>query len=99
MKADRGWSDPAGRAIGCSLLVACVVFSGTEAVPEEVKHEGDVTEDGRGVIGFGTETGGESDGTGVTRLDTEAGNVQDTGYETPRDPDGELIGCEGKALT
>jgi len=33
-------------------------FSGTEAVPEEVKHEGDVTEDGRGAIGFGTGTGG-----------------------------------------
>ena len=76
-----------------------MVFSGTEAVPEEVKHEGDVTEDGRGAIGFGTGTGGESDGTGVTRSDTEAGTVQDTGDETPREPDGELIGCEGKAPT
>ena len=55
-----------GRAIGCSQLAACVVFSGTETVPEEKKHGGDVTEDGRGVIGFGTGTGGESDGTGVT---------------------------------
>src|SRR5882724_4299026 len=99
MKADRGRSDPMGRAIGCSLLVACVVFSGTEAVPEEVKHEGDVTEDGRGAIGFGTGTGGESDGTGVTRSDTEAGTVKDTGDETPRESDGELIGCGGKAPT
>src|SRR5882724_9370292 len=99
MKADRGRSDPMGRAIGCLLLVACVGFSGTGAIPEEVKHEGDVTEDGRGAIGFGTGTGGESDSTGVTRSDTEAGTVQDTRDETPRDPDGELIGCEGKAPT
>ena len=55
MKADRGRSDPMGRAIGCLQLVACVVFSGTEAVPEEMKHGGDVTE-----------TGGEGDGPGVT---------------------------------
>ena len=55
-----------GRAIGCSQLVACLVFSGTETVPEEMKHGGDVTEDGPWAIGFGIETGGEGDGTGVT---------------------------------
>ena len=55
MKADHGRSDPMGRAIGCLRLVACVVFSGAEVVPEETKHGGDVTE-----------TGGEGDGTGVT---------------------------------
>src|SRR5882724_11631425 len=88
MKADRGRSDPMGRAIGCSRLIACVVFSGTEAVPEEWKHGGDVTE-----------TGSEGDGTGVTGSDTEAGTVQDIGDETARGPDGELIGCKDMALT
>src|SRR5882724_7476986 len=88
MKVDGGWSNPMGRAIGCSRLVACVVLSGTEAVPEEMKHGGDITE-----------AGGEGDGTGVTQLDTEAGTVQDIGDETPRRPYGELIGCEGMAPT
>ena len=88
MKADCGRSDPTGRAIGCSRLVACVVFSGTEAVPEETKHGGDVTE-----------TGGEGDSTGVTQSDTEAGTVQDIGDETPRGPNGELIGREDMAPT
>src|SRR5882724_1617755 len=88
MKVDHGWSDPTGRAIGCLQLVACVVFSGTEAVPEETKHGGDVTE-----------AGGEGDGTGVTQSDTEAGTVQDIGDETLRGPNGELIGCEDMAPT
>src|SRR5882724_6256197 len=86
MKADRGQSDPTARAIGCLRLIACVVFSGTEAVPEETKHGGDVTE-----------TGGEGNGTGVTRSDTEAGTVQDLGDETPRGPDRELIRHEDMA--
>jgi len=63
-----------------------VVISGTEVVPEETKHGGDVTE-----------MGGEGDGTGVTQSDTEAGTVQDIGDETPRGPDRELIGCEDMA--
>src|SRR5882724_2952756 len=88
MKADHGQSNPTGRAIGCSQLIACVVFSRTEAAPEETKHGGDITE-----------AGSEGDGTGVTRLDTEAGTVQDIGDETPRGPDRELIGCEDMALT
>src|SRR5882724_13437607 len=88
VKADHGRSDPMGRALGCSRLIACVVFSGTEAVPEETKHGGDVTE-----------TGSEGDSTGVTRSDTEAGTVQDIGDKTPRGPDGELIGCKDMALT
>src|SRR5882724_7459034 len=88
MKAARGRSDPTGRATGCSRLIACVVFSGTEAVPEETKHGGDITE-----------TGGEGDSRGVTRLDTEAGTVQDVGDETPRGPNGELIGHEDMAPT
>src|SRR5882724_6430829 len=88
MKVDHRWSDPMGRAIGCSRLVACVVFSGTEAVTEETKHGGDITE-----------TGGEGDSTGVTQSDTEAGTIQDIGDETPRGPDGELIRCEDMAPT
>src|SRR5882724_10534281 len=88
MKADHGWSDPMGRAIGCSQLVACVVFSGMEAVPEETKNGGDIKE-----------AGGEGDSTGVTQSDREAGTVQDIGDETPRGPDGELIGCEDMAPT
>src|SRR5882724_10918038 len=99
MKVDRRQSNPTGRAIGCLRLIACVGFSGTETVPEETKHGGDITEDGPWVIGFGTETGGEGDGTGVTRSDTEAGTVQDIGYETPRGSDGELIGHEDMAPT
>ena len=88
MKADHGRSDTTGRATGCSRLVACVVLSGTEAIPEETKHGGDVTE-----------AGGEGDGTGVTQSDTEAGTVQDIGDETLRGPNGELIGCEDMAPT
>jgi len=30
MKADLGQSDPMGRSTGCSLLIACMVFSGVE---------------------------------------------------------------------
>ena len=50
-------------------------LSGTEEVPEETKHGGDVTE-----------AGSEGDGTGVTRSDTEAGTVQDIGTRPREDP-------------
>ena len=76
-----------------------MVFSGTEAVPEETEHGGDVTNDGPWAIRFDTGTDSEGDGTGVTQVDAEDGTVEDLGDATPRRPDGELIRCKDTAPT
>ena len=63
-----------------------MVCSGTEAVPEEMEHGGDFTEDGPWAIRVDKGTDSEGDDTGVTRADTEAGTVENVGDTTPRNP-------------
>ena len=81
------------------------MFSGTEAVPEDNGHKGEVTGCNLSVMGTNTDIDDVRGGTGDTLVKTgmlgkaETGTRDETEDVTSRRPDGVLIGCKGVAPT
>jgi len=65
-EADHGHSDLMGMSTGCSLLIACLVFSGGIKVPGDIEHRGDVTGDTGDTIRMAVGTDSEGNFRGVT---------------------------------
>src|SRR5882724_5814761 len=100
MKADCGQPDlVAAGSTGCSLLVACMVFSGVGEGSEGNGHKGEVTRSDLSVMGTSTDIDDVRGNTGDTLGKTEIGTRDETKDATLRGPDGVLIGCEGTAPT
>src|SRR5882724_11009951 len=71
MKANHGQFDPMGRSTGCSLLIACMVFSEVKEESGGNGHRGDGGE--LSVIGTSTGVGDMRDNTGATQGETDTG--------------------------